>query len=107
MRTVAECDRRIAELQKRIKQAEADRDLKTARETKETRRLRTRALVILGGEVLRSTGLDWTQIDPDRFGRLCDSLAETITRECRTSTVSPKEAIGRYDQRKTDTRNSY
>lgn len=56
MRTVAECDRRIAELQKRIKQAEADRDLKTARENKETRRLRTRALVILGGCLLSSCG---------------------------------------------------
>lgn len=107
MRTVAECDRRITELQKRISQAETDRDLKTARENKETRRLRTRALVILGGEVLRATGLDWTQIDPDRFGRLCDGIAETITRECQTSTVDPKEAIGRYDQRQTDTRNSY
>lgn len=107
MRTVAECDRRIAELQQRIRQAEADRDLKTARENKETRRLRTRALVILGGEVLRATGLDWTQIDPDRFGRLCDDIAGTITRECQTTAIEPKEAIGRYDQRQMDTRNSY
>ena len=107
MRTVAECDQRIAELQKRISQAEANRDLETARENKETRRLRTRALVILGGEVLRSTGLDWTQIDPDRFGRLCDDIAEAVTRECRTSTITPNEAIKRYDQRQTDTHNSY
>lgn len=95
MATLEEQYTNAVEREKRLR---ARLDAKRAREREQERKLRTRALIIIGGEVTRLVHDDWESIDPERLRRWLDGHRASFREEVLADdSPTAREAMGRLE----------